>query len=256
MDLNLSLTFQQQNDNKAIILTDTTDNWASDSGTNLVVGDDMVPGDFYEIVTQAGVDFSGGIGAPDNNPGTRFVGVGSTTLLAGDELKVVTPTIPEIDAATLDVIVTGVDEIATSKTQVDLLSEFGPFVTQDDLVYTITALLLGDTADTELVDGLYQLTYAISYSGDGVTYTKTDTLVVTILVYGQVKAATYEKLRGISTLYMCTDGCPSPEISEADLCGAYLSGLENSAFVAKTEELIAMLITLNNILTNGSKITW
>ena len=253
MDLSLALTFQQQNDNKAIVLTDTTTNWNSTT-TNLTNGDAMVDGDFYEIVTRATLDFTG-VGAPDNNVGTRFVGSGTSSLGAGDELSPVTPTFAEIDAATLDTTITGVDEVATAKTQVDLLSEFGPFASQDDLVYTITAALLGDTADTELVDGLYALTYSITYSGDGVG-TKTDTLNTTILVYGQVKVATYEKLRAISTLYMCTDNCPNPEISEADLCGAYLSGIENSAYVAKTEELLAMLVVLDNLITNGSKITW
>lgn len=254
MDLNLSLSYQEQNDNKAIVLTDSTDNWNS-STTSLTSGDDMVAGDFYQIVSQSATDFTG-VGAPDNVVGTRFVGSGTTTLGAGDELLPVTPTVAEITAATLDTTVTGVDSEATAKTQVDLLSEFGPFTSQSDLVYTITAALLGDTADSILPDGLYQLTYAISYTGDGVVNTKTDTLVVTILVYGVVKAATYEKLRSISTLYMCRDNCPTSEISEADLCGAYLSSIENSAYVAKTEELLNMLVVLDNIILNGSNITW
>ena len=254
MDLTLALTYQEQNDNKAIVLTDTTTNWNSTT-TNLTSGSDMIDGDFYEIVTQSTIDFTT-YGAPDNVAGTRFVGNGTTTLGAGDELSPVTPTFAEIDTLTLDTTITGVDESSTAKDQVDLLSEFGPFTVQGDLVYTITAALLGDTADTLLVDGLYALVYTVTYSGDGVVNTKTDTLPVTILVYGQVKVATYEKLREISVLYMCTNGCPSPEISEADLCGAYLSGIENSAFTAKTEELLSMLIVLDNIITNGSKITW
>ena len=255
MDLNLALTYQQQNDNKALILTDTTTNWNS-STTNLTVGDLMIAGDFYEIVTQAGLNFQAGYGAPDNNPGTRFVTTAGATLEAGDELKPVTPTFAEIDTMTLDTTVTDVTEASTVKTQVDLLGEFGPFATQADMVYTITAALLGDAADSVLIDGLYEITYTVTYSGDGVINTKTDTLITTILVYGVVKAATYEKLREVSTLYMCTAGCPSPEINEADLCGAYLSGIENSAYTAKTEELLDMLVVLTNIINNGSKITW
>jgi hypothetical protein len=254
MDLNLSLSYQEQNDNKAIVLTDTTDNWNS-STTALISGDDMVAGDFYEIVSRSSVDFTG-LGSPDNTAGTRFVGSGTATLGAGDSLLPVTPTVAEITAATLDTTITGVSGTATVKTQVDLFSEFGPFTTQADLVYTITALLLGDTADSLLEDGLYQLTYKISYAGDGIVNTKIDTQIVTILVYGIVKAATYEKLRSISTLYMCRDDCPTSEISEADLCGAYLSSIENSAYVAKTEELLNMLVVLDNIILNGSNITW
>lgn len=252
MDLNLSITYQEQNDNKAIVLTDTTDNWNS-STTHLTAGDSTVNGDFYQIAANT-TNFTT-IGAPDNVAGTRFVCNAVAVLAGADDLIPVTPTIAEIVTLTLDTTITGVDETATAKTQVDLLTEFGPFVTQADLVYTITSALLGDTADTELVDGLYELTYTVTYSGDGVGV-KTDTLVQTILVYGQVKVATYEKLRTISTYYMCSDGCPSSEISEADLCGAYLSGIENSAYVAKTEKLLAMLVTLDNIITNGSKITW
>lgn len=254
MDLNLSLSYQEQNDNKAIILTDTTDNWAS-STTALTSGESMVAGDFYEIVSQAVVDFTG-VGAPNNTVGTRFVGSGTTTLGVGDELLPVTPTVAEITAATLDTTITGVDETAVVKTQIDLIAQYGPFATQADMIYTVTAALLGDATDSLLLDGLYQLTYNISYTGDGVVNTKTDTLVVTILVYGQVKVATYEKLRTIPVQYMCVDGCPSAEISEADLCGAYLSGIENSAYIAKTEELLDMLVVLDNIINNGSDITW
>ena len=253
MDLNLALTFQEQNDNKAVILTDTTTNWNS-STTNLTSGDTMVVGDFYEIVTQGTVDFTT-LGAPDNNVGTRFVSDGDDILGSGDILTPVTPTFAEIDTMLLDTTVTGVDEIATAKTQVDLLSEFGTFASQAEMVYTITAALLGDTAGSVLVDGLYALVYTVTYSGDG-TNIKTDTLTTTILVYGVVKVLVYSELRGISTLYACSNGCPSPEISEADLAGAYLSGIENSAYTAKTEELLDMLVVLTGIVTNGSKITW
>ena len=255
MDLNLALTYQQQNDNKAIVLTDTTDNWNS-STTNITTGSKLIDGDFYEIVSRGTIDFTS-YGAPDNSVGTRFVSNGpAPTLGAGDEVSPVTPDFAEIDTMTLDTTITDVSEAATVKSQVDLLAAFGPFATQADLVYTITAALLGDAADSVLVDGLYALTYTVTYSGDGVVNTKTDTLTVTILVYGVVKAATYEKLRDISVLYMCSNGCPSSEINEADLCGAYLSGIENSAFTAKTEELLDMLVVLTNIINNGSKITW
>ncbi len=255
MDLNLSLSYQQQNDNKAIVLTDTTDNWNS-STTHLTSGDVLVSGDFYEIVADNGSGTFTGAGSTSAVVGSRFVATGTPTLTGTDEVSPVTPTYAEITAMTLDTTITGVDETATAKTQVDLLSEFGPFVTAADTVYTITAALLGDAADSLLVDGLYALVYTVTYSGAEGASTKTDTLNVTILVYGQVKVATYEKLREISVLYMCTNGCPSSEISEADLCGAYLSCIENSAFTAKTEELLSQLVVLDNIITNGSKITW
>lgn len=255
MDLSLALTFTEQNDNLAVILTDTTTNWNS-STTAITNGEDTVSGIFYEVTAENTLDLTT-VGAPIGyGVGTRFVADAIGTLGVGDTLTPVTPDLAtEIDTLTLDTVITSVDEVATSKDQVDLLTEFGAFVTQDDMVYTITADLLGDTADSELVDGLYQFTYTVTYSGDGVAI-KTDTLIITVLIYGQVKALVYEKLRGISTLYMCNNGCPSIEISEADLCGAYLSGIENAAYTAKTEELLDMLVVLNNLVTNGSNITW
>jgi hypothetical protein len=252
MDLNLSLSYQEQNDNKAIILTDTTDNFNS-SGTNITAGESTVSGIFYEIVA-ATTDMTTA-GAPDSSVGTRFVCDAVIVLADTDDLLPVTPTYAEITAATLDTTITGVSGSAVVKTQVDLFSNFGPFTIEADLVYTITAALLGDTSGSALLDGLYALTYTISYEGDGVA-TKTDTLEVTILVYGVVKVATYQKLRQIPVAYSCQDGAVKPTISEADLCGAYLSGIENSAYVAKTEELLNMLVVLDNIILNGSYITW
>lgn len=254
MALNLSLSYQEQNDNKAIILTDTTDDFNSEE-TPITAGASTVSGIFYEIVARDTLDFIT-VGSPNNTPGTRFVADAVGLLAGADSLKQVNPTIAEITAATLDITITGVDGVATAKTQVDLYTAFtGPWSTQSELVYTVTAALLGDTTGSLLVDGLYELTYALTYDGDGAA-TKTDTLVVTILVYGQVKVATYEKLREISTWYMCQDGRAKSEISEADLCGAYLSSIENSAYIAKTEELLNMLVVLDNIVQNGSNITW
>ena len=247
MELTLSLSYQEQNDNKAIILTDTSN--LDDTDTNLTSGESLVVGDMYQIVSQSTLDFTTQ-GAASNTPGTRFVSTGTGTLGAGDEVTPVTPSASEITAATLDTIITGVDGVPVTKSQIDLFTVFGPFASQNDMVYTVTAALLGDTADSLLVDGLYELDYNIT-SPIGTT-----NLNVTILVYGQVKVATYEKLRNIPVLYMCQDGCPTAEISEADLCGAYLSGIENSAYIAKTEELLNMLIVLDNIIKNGSNITW
>jgi len=255
MDLTLALAYQQQNDNKAIVLTDTTTNWGNET-TALTSGGVLVLGDFYEIVADNGSGTFTGAGSTSAAVGSRFVSTGTPTLTGTDSVKPVTPTFAEITVVTLDTTITGTDEVATVKDQVDLLSEFGPFTSQDDMVYTITAALLGDAADSLLIDGLYALTYVITYKGDEGASTKTDTHNVTILVYGQVKVATYEKLREISVLYLCSNGCPSDEIHEADLCGAYLSGIENSAYVAKTEELLAQLVVLDGIITNGSKITW
>lgn len=251
MDLTLSLRYQEQNDNKAIILTDTTTNYATVGTTPTV---DITAGVMYQIAVAGTYNFIA-LGAVDNNVGTRFVATASATVNLGGSVYEVTPAISEIVALTLDVTILDKNSVTTSKGTIDLLTEFGVPVTQADMVYTIDADLLGDTVDSLLDDGLYTLVYTVT-SQIGAGDLRVDTLTVTILVYGQVKVATYQKLRQIPTSYMCHDGRARADISEADLCGAFLTGIENSAYVAKTEELLAMLIELERILLNGSGITW
>jgi len=268
MDLTLSLGYQQQNDNKAIILTDTTSNFSNESVTHLTDTEIMTAGIMYEIVARTTYDFTSVYtGAADNTIGTRFVTLstataGQLTLGVGDEVKAVTPTIPEITAITLDTTVTGVDNTPTAKNQVDLYAlESGPFVVQSELVYTITSVELdGDTTAALLPDGLYALEYNMTYVGldsTGVTpsdYSRTELLEVTILVYGQVKVAVYDKYRQIPAWCNCEDKDAMANILETTLCGAHLDAIISSAYIAKTEELINMLIVLDNMVTNGSNI--
>lgn len=250
MDLTLSLRYQEQNDNKAIILTDTTTDYGDKSSATTTT---VVTGEIYEIAVSGTYNFTA-IGAANSNVGTRFVSTADATINLGGTVYKITPEVSEITDLTLDVTVLDSSGTSTSKGTINLLTKFGPFATQDDMVYTIDAELLGDTIDSLLVDGIYTLVYTVTSTFGA--RTKVDTLTVSILVYGQVKVATYEKLRQIPTSYMCHDGRARADISEADLCGAFLTGIENSAYVAKTEELLAMLIELERILLNGSGITW
>lgn len=254
MDLTLSLSYQEQNDNLAIVLTDTSNINSSD--TRLVSGNSLVIGDMYEIVSQATLDFTAN-GSDSNVAGSRFYATVAGTLGVGDEVIPVTPKATEITAATLNTKITTPSAAAVIKSTVDLYAEFAtpPFGSQNDMVYTITSALLGDSPDTLLLDGLYELDYALTATAPN-GGTKNYALNVTILVYGQVKVATYEKLRNISTLYMCKDGAVKEDIAEADLCGAYLSSIENSAYVAKTEELLNMLTVLDDLIKNDSNLTW
>jgi len=251
MDLNLSLRYQEQNDNKAIVLTDTTDNFDDQSSATTTT---IVAGDMYEIAVAGTYNYTV-LGAADNNVGTRFVSNANATVNLGGSVYEVTAAISEIIGVTLAVTVTDKNNVSTSKGTINLLTEFGPFVDQGDMVYTIDADLLSDPIDSLLTDGLYTLVYTIT-SQIGIGDVRTDTLNVTILVYGQVKVAVYEKLRQIPTYYMCNDARALSRISEADLCGAYLSGIENSAYIAKTEELLNMLVELDSMVLNGSNITW
>jgi len=258
MDLTMSLGYQEQNDNKAIILTDTS-NYNYTLVPNLVSGDPVVVNTLYEIVAQSTTNFTL-VGADNNNVGSRFVWTGiPSNLGAGDELKQVTALVTEITAATLDTTVTGVSNTPQVKSQVDLYSEFGgPWTDISELVYTITSDLLGDGADALLEDGLYALEYNVTYAGTdqdaGQPNPITQLFEVTVLVYGQVKVAVYDKYRQIPAWCNCQDNDKLHEILETDLCGAYLTAIETSAYIAKTEELINMLIVLDDMVENGSKL--
>lgn len=154
--------------------------------------------------------------------------------------------IPAIAAATLDVEVTKSDGTTSVKTPVNLLVTFGPFAVQSDMIYTITAALLGDTADSELVDGIYELTYTLD----------ANILVKKIAVVGQIKKKVYEKLRVIPNLEPCNDKDNMIQIREADLYGAYLSAIEAYDGTSQDEEALSALATLERLLLNDDNITW
>jgi hypothetical protein len=265
-DLTMSLGYQEQNDNKAIVLTDTTVNYNTTILPNLVDGDTPIENALYEIVSQNATDFAANYGAYDNLPGTRFVWDDTPIELSvGDELKTVTPRVTEILSLTLDTTITGVSNVAVPADQVDLIAEFGAavipyFTDQSQLVYTITSDMLGTGTDALLEDGLYALEYKVGYKGqaaDGTNFSDTEkieTFEVTVLVYGQVKVAVYDKYRQIPAWCNCEDQDALWKIMETDLLGAYLTAIETSAYIAKTEELINMLIVLDDMVKNGSKL--
>jgi hypothetical protein len=257
MDLTMSLGYQEQNDNKAIILTDTS-NYDYTLIPNLVAPSNIIVSTLYEIVNNNGnAAFFIALGAATGANDERFICSSTTALNGAMEVKQVTPKVTEITAATLDTTVTGVSNTAQVKDQVDLFAEFGgPWTDISELVYTITAELLGDTADSLLEDGLYALEYNITYDGadQGVANPQTQLFEVTILVYGQVKVAVYDKYRQIPEWCNCKDDDAFFKIMETDLLGAYLTAIETSAFIAKTEELINMLIVLDDMVKNGSKL--
>jgi len=145
--------------------------------------------------------------------------------------------------------------------QIDLATDFGPLADRGDLIFPITSFLLLEdgaalgAATDELPDGLYDLTYTVD-EGLGTEDIHTET----VLVYGVVKALVYEKLRVLPTQYLSKD-CVTREAKETELCGTYLLSIESSSsdqtiIAAKSEEILSMLGTLNNIVVNGSTIVW
>lgn len=159
----------------------------------------------------------------------------STDLVVGD-----------VATATLDVTVKNSAGVEDVKSQVNLLATFGPFVTQADMVYTVTAAMLGDTAGSLLADGLYTTVYTLN----GTATTKT------FLVCGQVKELVYKKLQSIPELYECKDKESMSQIAEADFLGAYLSALETYDYTAKSEETLNGLAVLEDMVLNDSNIIW
>jgi len=265
MDLTLSLSYIEQNDNKAIVLTDTSNygqfGYGSSSPTTppLYPGNHLEVGKLYQIQTDGGHNTFSLSGCSDDIVGHRFIATNSTPLQAGDCCIEVTPYAGEITACTLDVSITNSSNTTTSYDQVDLYSIFGPFSSQDDLEYTLDKSYFGGSNGDELVDGIYSLKYNVTYKGtnqSGSTTASATELDQDVLVYGVVKNSVYDKLRQLPIAYDCKDCDVNTVIKEGDFVAAYLSAIEKAAYVSKGEELIIMLSTLESILNNSSYIIW
>ena len=224
MALDLSITFTESNDNKTVILTDTTGTYSADNLT--------------------------GWGSPNIDVGDIISG---STASKYNLLLTITIT-----------------DSSGTETEYDEINLFdhngGAFTDASDLVFEMNSshLLSGGTAlgdsDDELPDGLWAIDYRIvdaDYNSETNGLSTADNYIVDTfyLIYGVVKASVYDKLRQIPTDYMCNN-CDSREIMEAIFMYGYLKGIETSAYVAKQEELIIMLATLESIVRDGSTIIW
>lgn len=158
-----------------------------------------------------------------------------------------------ITALTLDITITTSDSTSTTYDQIDLYALYnGPFSAQSELVYEISCaslldngIALGTTSD-ELPDGIWDFTYTINAEPP---------LEQEVLIDGVVRAAVYELLRAIPTIYNCNE-CKSKTVLDAIYCYGCLNVLESDAYIAKTEELLSLLYTLERLILNGSNYTW
>jgi hypothetical protein len=163
-----------------------------------------------------------------------------------------------ITTLTLDVSITDSSNAATVYTQIDLVSEFGTpgFATQADLVFPLdcTLLIYAGTAlgttDDELPDGIYTFTYVVD---EGLA--SEDSYTESILVEGRVRVAVYEALRALPVTYNCSE-CKTKEIMDTIFCYGLLNSMEAAGYVAKNEELINQLYTLERLITYGSSYSW
>jgi hypothetical protein len=163
------------------------------------------------------------------------------------------PAIAAITTLTLDVTITTSDGTETVCTQIDLVAEesLDGSSTQADLVYELSALTLGlGAVGDELPDGVYDFIYIVDEGlGTEVSFTES------ILVQGRVRRSVYELLRTLPVTYNCQD-CKTKEIMDVIFCYGLLNTLESNGYVAKNEELINQLYTLERIITNGSSYSW
>lgn len=136
---------------------------------------------------------------------------------------------------------------------IDLYSEFGPFATTTDLVFSITAPLLtnlgtalGDST-TKLPDGIYTISYYVDRGLAGAI-----SITDTILIDGQVRVEVYDLLRKVPVKYNCSenyrDCFPDEDILDALAWYSYLKGMQFSATLSKQEEILAMLSNLQELI--------
>jgi hypothetical protein len=164
----------------------------------------------------------------------------------------------DIQTLTLDVTVTTSDGTETVYDQIDLVTKnnLGGSSTQANLVFTISCADLEDsgtalgTSSDLLPDGIYEFAYIID---DGeVTETS---YTEKILVEGVIRTYVYDLLRTLPTTYNCAE-CKTKEIMDIIFCKGLLDAMRAASYVAKTEELINQLYTLERLVLYGSTYTW
>jgi hypothetical protein len=143
--------------------------------------------------------------------------------------------------------------------QIDLRDLFGPFTTTADLVFPLdyTTVLLNQVTvatNTILPDGIWDITYKVQEYVTG-SWVDIDSYAFSVLIYGDVKTQVYNRLRQVPNLYN-SKILMGRDIQEPLLYYTFLQSIEKSAFVARKEELLSMLETLERLLLNGSNYPW
>lgn len=160
----------------------------------------------------------------------------------------------------LQVSITTSDNVTSNYDTIDLVvkNSINVSTTQNELIFTLNAtdLLVSGvplgTATDVLPDGIWEFHYILN---NGLGYPYYSELNEWVLMEGNVRNAVYEALRQIPTLYMCNE-CKSKEIMDAIFAYGYLNSMRAGGYIAKTEELITQLYTLERLLNYGSSYTW
>ena len=135
-----------------------------------------------------------------------------------------------------------------------------PFGLQSDLVFALNSTIInsggiaiGDS-NTLLLDGIWDVTYKVQHYVTG-SWVTVNSISVSLLIDGQITAAVYDKLRLVPR-WTESDANRYRDIQEAGYYYTYLQSIEKSAFIARKDELIQMLETLQRLLINGSNYPW
>ena len=169
MGLELSIAFLEQNDNKALQITDDTGTYSADNLTGWTTPNEEV---------------------------TDIVASSDTTTASKHHLW-------------LEVTYTGSDAVAITYTRLNLYDvNGGAFTTPSNLVFLIDPADLVDSgtaqgaADDELLDGKYDFTY---YLTANTTDAIVDSYSEQILLDGKVRVKCYDQLRQIPNIYDTTE---------------------------------------------------
>jgi hypothetical protein len=163
-------------------------------------------------------------------------------------------------ALTLDIVLNRPSEDAVTFDTLDL-GTYGPFTTQADMVFDFDSTSLKvnsipySTTIIALPDGVYDLVYKVIHYSGGV-WTTISTLSVSYLLDGVIRNKVYTKQRQIPVIYDNKDYANKREVMDALFAFGYLDSIEKSAYIARKDELLTMLETLNRIYLNGSYFTW
>lgn len=159
---------------------------------------------------------------------------------------------PNLDVGAITTLTLDVSINSESRPQINLVTEFSldGSSTYGDLIFLITNEILGYGSDDELPDGVYDITYTVD---EGL---QTESVVTyQILIDGVVRNTVYDLLRRIPFKYTYGD-CKAKDIMDALFAYSYLKAIENSAYVARIEELNINLELLQRICYNGSNYNW
>jgi len=158
--------------------------------------------------------------------GTNPTGWGAPNMALADvDYAVLTITAPDATVYTIDILV-----------------DLGITYATDDLIFNVTADLLGGTLGDTLADGIWTVLYQVS---DDTGVTTTD-LTVAVCTYYQVQVLVFDHIALIPGFYSCQKCC-SLQLKDVVIQFMLLQALIYASEYAYTTEFTNILTTLQQI---------